>query len=1738
MKKSVKLLSVLLTVLMIFSSVSVGAFAAKTSYRTAANLDALDAYSPYGTVTRLSSEERMSILFDSLDGLIMANPSLNMGQLFNVAGLSLTINLTSVKNICGTVDNVYSLLNNTLVKIVKGLLGVIADAKVNTWQKGMTRESYPQLTIVAELFELLSNNTTLVDTVLTSGLDLGVANSALGDMSAINNAITNLPVLINGIVLPLMSRQDDDAAQRAVLGNTASDLVAVAQNFVNGLFTKPMSWTSYRVDASGNDLGYTLPLPSEADGTTRYFVKSADGKEITQWDYQYAGVLGDPAAGYVETVTYTLSDTEEFEGSGTYLYKAPEGYTGDQSLKWYKADGKADANGNIQSSYWLPSVKEAFENGTLSLQINGTDTALDLIYRFIPYVFAEMAPVVLNGSVKKLIAEAFDVVFTELGGKGSEAVAAEASATGNPDSFFTRAQEYYTWEYSDYKVINGVPYYRFQDTYFKGEIPSNISTYYDLINWDWVITDDFMNEFIPASSSSGRILTNLNNFVRKVINTCVGDKYKAEVLARWEAGDNSKVPTNILNTARYLMTIAPTEVFGDFYDTAQFYDVMMTTGDVHQSVIAVACQLIKMIMPQISFSDDIVNQPILAVAAAVVRELCTQLMPSYDFDAMIYSNYETRTLLPGKDANYWLDTILYMGVNLGMFYLRNLADLGEDDNTNGYYAVMKNLGVIPSSGTADAMKFTATSQYVGGTANSANASWLYMVDWIVDWALETDIEWCWHFNRLVNVGETVSLTTYENPLKKIDSVLLTLLPLDQILNATGLDNTTYGSNTFTEAILKGGLIDGISNLDLPKLVGILNVPSGILTSTNIIDQLVVVIRNLLNNILYKVAGNANIIDPAVINSAATLLNHNNLKTTVKTLVGKLYTAYNNGLLDPILPLVNFFIGWKTDPQVFANPTLTFTNSEGTNYYYTAGTETLTVKNSSSGMLLKHRSDNKTDKSNLGSPDGAYTITLAGITSNDGTISAAATDAIAPGESVTYTLTNTSTTPRTVALSVNYSFEGKTGTAIGGAKKANTYMYVSPNKYDGFYKTMSAKVGSGLVYVNAGYSLSEYNYVVTDPAVLQQSVENINYRLENWRDTACELTEQVYTSGNSNLVANNAELTKTKTLGKDGAEDGSGNFYVYPVKLADTVDVTTLPSGQAWSIGTMKVTIKGKIAGVSKSASATGDFGTLYYADLKDLIDLYEDEVSKNRAESDYSSASWATYLAAMLDTCKYIDVQAIKDTSPADFTANYTDAKIADKLTALQDAIKGLKLVAATGVTPIIEALDACEDLPNGRDYNFQDYALFEYFKYENERTKARAMINSAKGPVEPTNRIENEDASYDLIQAIVAAETNTNIKTGINATVVAPSAEEMTAYNEAVANWVAPSYSDLEVQDQAEKLSYYMGFMKRITKAADKTFLAREIATADAKGYVEADYSVDSWSRYTEAYANAVKVYNDATAKESEVFDVKYELMVAQTQLMDEYKSMKDNGYLDRELNVVVEQANNVIEYFGTYYKLANGVTADEAFAQLVKALGVDYNVTVDGVKHDGILYSRSAITFQQYDREATLKNKRAVDAAADKLRAALKNFVVDVAVESTDTTTVEQIDQDVRFIQGIVPGSITSIETLLTKVNCATAGTTLVGAANKDGMFGTGATVTVKGSNDVDLAKYFVVIYGDVNGDGAIDGFDTFEVNKHMNRLTTLLNIYETAGDTTDDGIVDVADYSQIKQAAAGYDAVSQVK
>lgn len=1739
MKKMTKLLSVILAFVMALSCMTMMASAAKASYKTVDDLTANAAYSPYGTVTRLSTEERMSILFDYLD-IVLGQANINMGTVLDTMGITITLDFRSIDSICSSLDTLKTSTGKTMFSIAKGLvdLGIVEDLKMNNWVNGMSRTGTPQMTIVNTLLNLLKGNTSLLNTVFSEGIKLGLIANFLTnvDISTINNLVKDLPSAIKSIVYPLFSRQDDTEAQRNKYVNKSDDIITAAQNFVNGLFTKPMNWTSYREDAAGNDLGYTQTLPTEADKTTRYFVKNADGS-ITQWDYQYAGILGDPKPGYKETVTYDKSTTPETEGSNVYLYKAreTEGYTGDATLKWYKSSNP-DANGRQQSPYWLPSVKAAFDSGALTLNINGDDTLLGLLYKFIPYIFNEMAPTVLNGSVKYELAKAFGVQFEYIGKKGTSELAAAITGVNGGD-FFTKGQEFYVWEYSDYKVIDGVPYYRFQNDYYKGSLPKDLSSYYYMFNWDWKIGGDFFNEFIPTTVGSSWIHDNLSAVVEKVLDTVLvdswtsrGTTYKtSEVFAFTDrngdgAVNNADLLENLMAAAREFFKIAPEEVLDDYYKDAQFFKPMME-GTLSQAANGLVCELVKLIMPQIKFPDNIVDQPITAIAALVVRELCTQLMPKYNFDAMIYANYgdasnKTRAIA-SHTADEWLDITLYMGVNLGMFYLRNIADLGEDVET-GYFTVMQNLGALPAlsgSGTdrADAITFGANAY----KANGGVASWMVAVDWIIDWALDANTEWCWHFERFVNVDGTVDLATYQNPFNKINSVLLTFIPeLENLINLDAFAGNDYGSGTWLEKLLKDGLVDSIVNLDVTSLLGVLKIKdTSVFRRDHIADAVVQVVVNILNKATLKVCGGANLINTSQINSVSGLMNQTNIANFVVSLVDKLYAAsatYN--MLDPVLPIIGFFAGWTTDPQKYADPGIYFTNSWGSSYLKSDNTPVLKFVNTSSGMLLKHRNSSVVDT--------AYTITVNSITLDGGaTTTASFPQTVVPGQTIDIPLT-VPASETVIKATVKYSYTGKDGQALGGEQTKVMYAYVSEvndqmnekvaatdsgyctsNEYKSYEFTKDiyravTEYGATITYKSGG--------VVKPKTITMQSIYT---NTESGHEGAPKAPASDYFQHITSLSESGFE---TITVGSKESTSGK----LFKAKAGVTAD-TEFPYG-IYDMGEISIKTKsnGSFGHVSETKAKDYKVDFVYYNDYN--IGKIRDQYVGYGLQAEWftDTAKWEAYETALKNVVKLTDIAKRTD------YVTTVQPQIEPAIEALETAYKalmgGYTMPSSGDVSKIEAALNAVETNPD-RDLNFQDYKLFEYFQYEKQRTAARNMIAATKGPEAPQNYIENGVSGNALIEAIVDAQANANVKAGINATVVTTSdperEDEMKAYNEALAAFKPAVYTDLQVDDQAAKVDYYAKFMKANPKGnIDKTFLNQEIAYAEAQNYNQADYSTDSWARYTEALAKAKDVAANSQ-QESLVFDAKYELMVAQNKL--EKHSMKDSGYLNEELIPLIEHANAIIDNYGTLYTVKSGVAYADAFAQLVRALGVKYDVTIDGKKYDGILYDRSALTFVEYDRNDSAKNKRAVDAISDKLRAAIENFECTVKLDGVAGEST--VDQAIRYIEGIAPNTIETVDQILSKVTVI-GDATPVTQASKSGHYGTGTRIDLK-NGDVLLATYFVIIKGDVNGDGAVDAFDAIAVDLADKTAYYMGDVYDDAADDDGNGIIDATDYAAVK-------------
>lgn len=1720
MKKSTKLLSVILAVVMIFSTMSVMAFAAKTEYQTSDNLTALDAYSPDGAVTRLSTEERMSVVFDFLD-VTLAAANINMGDVINKAGLHLVIDLRSVNALCGTIDSAQALLNNGLVKLVKGLLGIVKDANLKNWPSGMTREKNAQLDIVNGIATLLNDNAGLVKKVINDGkLDVGIIGNFV-DISGVNKYLSDLPGMLKGLVYPMFARVDDDMELINTYSTTTENPDTLIKNVLINAMSKPQSYTSYKEDASGNCISNHIALPKSAEAGLRdYYVKGSDSKgayiEVFEYDTAKKTYVS-------QDEKYYKTEETDMEGNGTgvYVYTNASG----ENVKYY-----------VKDSYFLPSL--ATSDKVSEIFNLDSNTLVSALYQIAPYVFKDLAPVVLNGSVKMLLAQWFGAEKTELfGGKASEATAVLAKLPPDVKAFYSKAAGAYNWEWSDFTIgsdDNG--YYRLvskdglTETWLKFDM-STANSFAKLINWNYTISGDFVNEFMPTAANDGSVtasaagyttvLASLNDFVGKAIDTMLSDTAKAAI--NWTKGDNTKLIPNLRKALQYVAAYNPEYLFGTGYETvyAGYYDTVVDKTASNQDVVtALGAIGVKALMPQIILPSaaELKGQNVTALLACVIRELATQFVPTYNYDALIYADYNSKTLVKGKDSGYWLDVIFTMGTDIGMKYLSKLADLGSDK--------------------ADGYSVAASKTYKLADFEKNTRAWEDTIDWIIDWALTSDNEWCWKVQKLINTdGLDLNLATAQDPWVKLDKIIRDVLPVEKIVNETATDG-----KTFLETVLREDIIDRLLNLDVSKLLGtnsvtgIFNIPANSTLRTEALYPAVFrIVRELLNKVLGKVCGNPALIADSYNSLDAILQKGAIADLAEKLIVGIAYAVKTGGLLDVALPFVNFFLGWTTNAQSYAEPKLTI--DKGTlNYVQLTNGQmntTLKVTNASAGMLLKHGD----------TYDHPYMLTLKSVTVN-GTemLTAADKKPLSPYESKDVTLNAAVHTDSLVKVTAVYSFTFKDGTAYDGDITSTTFEYATNDTAD----TVGSPWDSGekkATYLAVDYvkmkGATTTDCLVTNPSALASAISNIAVTWTNTRDTDCKFTKGSISGFDANYFESSgqAEALVNKTFLKYVKDDDSytGNIVtVNPLRLKSDVDAATVPSGATYDLGNQAVTVSGSHRNRTRTLDMSAPLGTLYYYNGTNVKNAVDSEFKANRDSSKYPAEAWKTYWTALTAAAKL----AYGPFKKANI-GNYSDDNLTAAVTALETAAKALDTASTTPASgsatvtpaPIEDALKAAGDI------NYQNFDLYAYWAYEKAMKAGNAIIDAYKGPVAPEKYIDGSSLSEAEITAI-ANKANATYKSAIVASMKAPSTEAQNAYMDAVKAYKAPSYSELEVLNSAKNIAWYASFLKSAAVKTEKQFLAKEIAAAKAQGYKEADYTAGSYARYTKALAAAEALNANAEALQSEVFDVKYELEIAQRALMPKSASALEAGAYT-ELEAVIAQAKSIFTDNSAYTfdaSKADGLSKTEAYAKLVSVLGYEYT---DEKGNTANLYSGSAENYAANDRFYSNVVAAQIDAVVTNLKNAMAPFVCKYVAVPTTAGSSEgvSVTENTSLITGVTPGSLATADDVLARVTAKdSSATTLNVAANAAGLYGTGATATLSlKSSGAPVAIYTVVIYGDVNGDGVVDGFDASSMDLAINNKAALTGAYKTAGGLAT-GKVDLANYGLVVDAAYGGTAIAQ--
>ena len=832
-------------------------------------------------------------------------------------------------------------------------------------------------------------------------------------------------------------------------------------------------------------------------------------------------------------------------------------------------------------------------------------------------------------------------------------------------------------------------------------------------------------------------------------------------------------------------------------------------------------------------------------------------------------------------------------------------------------------------------------------------------------------------------------------------------------------------------------------------------------------------------------------------------------------VGIAYAVKSGGLLDVALPIVNFFLGWTTNAQSYAEPKLTIDKGALNYVQLTNGqmNTTLKVTNASAGMLLKHGD----------TYDHPYMLTLKSVTVNGEEMLKNGATELSPYESTDVALKATVPTDSLVKVTAVYSFTFKDGTAYDGDITSTTFEYASNDTTDvGTAWASGEQTAADLLYTYVKMKgETTTDYLVTNVSSFTSTVSNINVIWTNTRDTDCKFTKGSISGFDSSIFESSGQA---ESLVNQNITAEGGTATVNPIRVKSDADVEAIPSGSSFALGNHNVTVYGAYKKKHKTLDMSAPLGTLYYYNGTNIKKAVDSEFKANRDFSKYPAEAWKTYWTALTAAAKLVYGPFKKAN-----LGNYSDDNLTAAITALETAVKALDTASTTPSSgsatvtpaPIEAALKAAGDI------NYQNFDLYAYWAYEKAMKAGNAIIDAYKGPVAPEKYIDGSSLSEAEITAIANKATAT-YKRAIVASMKAPSIEAQNAYMDAVKAYKAPSYSELEVRNSAKNIAWYASFLKSAAVKTEKQFLDKEIKAAKAQDYKEADYTAGSYARYTKALAAAEALNANAKALQSEVFDAKYELEIAQRALMPKSASALEAGAYT-ELEAVIAQAKSIFTDNSAYTfdaSKADGLSETEAYAKLVSVLGYEYT---DEKGNTANLYSGF------YSNVVAAQ----IDAVVTNLKNAMAPFVCKYVAVPTTAGSNEgvSVTENTSLITGVTPGSLATADDVLARVTAKdSSATTLKVAANAAGLYGTGATATLSlKSSGAPVAIYTVVIYGDVNGDGVVDGFDASSMDLAINNKAALTGAYKTAGGLAT-GKVDLANYGLVVDAAYGGTAIAQ--
>lgn len=1748
MKKSTKLLSVILAIVMLFSCMSVMA----SAYQVYDDgQEAKYTSNDTGLSMLLTDEQRASWFCDLVNDLLA---SANIKTSVAIIG---TIDFTSLDALCDTISNLKGLIKTMGIGLD---LGIIEKLDLSTIDGAESINN--AVGMVDELVVFVDRNVGVLGDLIGGELTFGLLSGAIPiDLTEINKILKNLDDFLKGTIYGLGARKitggigDDPVWPNATLwkdmaAGSKPTLDKIVKDLVVNLLTTPRH-TENITDPSQNlictkpaDYGATAAmihheLAVDSEGKP---VLDENGNQVT-WYYIYGTLLPDGTWKFTENstagngtddknyITHWNEDSCLLKNFDTSILdfetKTLYQMLGD-ALPWaYDTFGAPNLDGQLRATImqFCGAINKAETDTAITDQLK----AKVLAYQEIEDNNGAKGKGMLSDAMEAKVGEAGNYNFQYISLSG-------ANINTMPDDL------YYVVQWG-----NGWEFYHVDFSQMAGEKLE----LFKMLNWEWQAPA--WSEIMPTvDSTSGSYLRNITDAIGKILN-------KAVLNLEWtydsDTEDNAHFETNIMGLVRKVLKTAPNLIYGK-NDAYKAKDIDTQSNE---KVIAVlGADIMVWLMPALVLPEDVSCLEELVVYG--LREFIAEILPEY--------NWDTQIAAASTDADY-LNIALDMGASIGVYYLKNVMGLGT--TTNG-------------SGTT-----TYTSpddQYIAPSKDCATG-WNTKLNYVVDNILKMwvpDLT-----SKIVSRNATVMNGT--DALDKLSVIFNALFP-GLLSLISGCSNTIGdGTNKACKVDMKQvkNLLAGILDLRIEPIAAKLyrNTADTCYGNKQLYDAVVNVLIDLTTGLGFDDSTDYARLVTDLNNALAAdnpldyLVTNANLKATVKDLLWSITDDANKGMwVQDLLAILMQVTGQmddmsfkgatvQTDPvyygaNVTVKPTLTVLADGIPSVWYAGG----------------YRSGNRT-------LDGIYTAVLNKyvvldfngntVTTVDNIDAELTLNTAYSGTSISLTPTSTMsiynlqayvtiTSPDGIVLNngkpmvINTSF--MMTTAAQGDDTAAQIIDDGDKNYDTAFWNIYIDETEPLAKAES-YQMTLYNRQTGFGASSREFyISNYGYNVKNADGS---ITRGANSDGSGTPTAGTARWTKyinTDTTGitvESGSDPNMPFYWNWNSNPNKKVDKGSSQSYQQWLVdnNVLRSAFPDDFTTLlftSNSAKLAAGWGTYDWKFSAPYIVIYNSyglnsminrELASGRQAENYTPESWAAYRTALANAvAEFYAPREAKTFAATHSTNGVSNFKTVSE--ALTAAVKDLQAATesastATDYTP--EEKAALANLKNVLDaqgkkenLNNKNYIMYRWLKYYNEYAWLNSIYDNAQIPSGVADSKLTGVPSDKIAAAIAAAPAEK--RDALNAMVVAPTEEESAAAAKAKSDFLdnLPTLDLTSIQVDMAQMKQYESRLISRSPAVYYLNDAYKMANAITD---PAAYTAESWAKFNTARTKAYDVSADPTSTPAQIHEARYNLLVA-------YKALTKAG-----TDVDLTALRDVMAYVDTICAnptlfqptAASGYkTLDEALAAVFAEAGVKVTVGKDTYYIGG--GDTGAAWLDEAGMRTALEGQETVDRIVKEIKAELANIESTIKVVPNDTVAdnTTTVDYANLIVDGIKPGTINTTAELLALVKTtAPAGYTanLAVTASAANGFGTGTKVvlTVNGIDGFEI-NHTVMVYGDVNGDGAIDAFDAALINMNVSGASALTGDFATAGDTTADGAINASDYAAVAAYAIGAGTIAQTR